>query len=146
MKLLPVSMRCTMCATIALTALTLPACSSAGRNAKKSAAESAVVSSAGEIEGDPQVEAQLEMLDPRPQMAGKSKVLVFDLHNKSTEKQSFAYAIDWYDRAGKRIGTDRKAWTALTLAGGATLSLRVPMPSQAAESWRLCAVRPDEIR
>ena len=89
---------------------------------------------------------ELEVLRPRVDERGRTKALDFELRNRSPEQQSFAYAIVWSDRSDKRVGSPQRTWTLLTLDGGASVSLSIPFPADGAESWRLLAVRPEEVR
>jgi hypothetical protein len=134
--------RLSFVATTAL-ACALAACASSG---KKDKAAPEVVHASTELAGNPAVERELEVLRPRIDESGRTKALEFELRNRSTEQQSFAYAIVWSDRKDQRIGGPERSWTLLTLDGGASVSLSSPLPADGAESWRLLAVRPDEVR
>jgi hypothetical protein len=119
------------------------ACTSAGHS---ETAASGVFTSSEEIQGDPLVERELEVLRPRVSEEGGARVLEFELRNRSAEKQSFAYSLEWSDRADKRVGPQQRMWTNITLEAGASAPIRVQFPSPRAECWRLLAVRPDGIR
>jgi uncharacterized protein YcfL len=121
----------------------LAACASSG---KKQKSEPDVVHASTELAGNPQVESDLEVLRPRIDESGQTKALEFELRNRSPQPQSFAYAIVWSDRKDQRIGGPQRSWTLLTLDGGASVSLSIPFPADGAESWRLLAVRPEEVR
>ena len=95
-----------------------------------------------EVAGDPDVERDLETLNIRKSTSGKHTVLELDLRNRSSAALDFAWTVEWYDRSGKRIPGSARAWTPLSLDGGASASIQVPMPSPDATSWRLRAVRP----
>ena len=93
-----------------------------------------------ELAGDPGVESRLETLAIRVVQAGKGRFLEFEIRNKSSEEQRFAWALQWYDRAGKRIGAATTAWTPMTLDPGASRAVKAAMPPEA-ESSRLRATR-----
>jgi hypothetical protein len=118
-------------------------CASTGRSA---ADASGVFTSSEEVQGDPLVERELEVLRPRVVQEGGGRVLEFELRNRSADKQVFAYSLEWSDRADQRVGPPQRTWTSITLEAGASAPVRVPYPSPRAESWRLLAVRPEGIR
>lgn len=111
-------------------------CASATTRVALQALDSA---SAG-LAGDPEIENRLETLALRTVHAGKQRSLEFEIRNKSSEKQSFAWALEWYDRAGRRIGAATTAWTPMTLDPRASRAVKAPMPPEA-ESSRLRAIR-----
>jgi hypothetical protein len=114
--------------------------------ASKEKAAPQVVHASTELAGDPLVERELEVLRPRIDESGRAKALEFELRNRSSEKRSFAYAIVWSDRKDQRVGGPQRSWTLLTLDAGASTAVSVPLPADGAESWRLLAIRPDEVR
>jgi hypothetical protein len=120
----------------------LAACASAHRAASDAPD---VVEASTELPGNPAVEGDLEVLQPRVDESGASKLLKFELRNRSSERKSFAYSIVWSDRNDKRIGVPERRWTLLTLEGGASTPVVIVFPVDA-ESWRLLAVRPEEVR
>lgn len=118
-------------------------CTSTGRSGEETPS---VVMTNSELVGNPLVERELEVLRPQVESTGRTKTLEFELRNRSSEQQSFAYAIAWSDRADKGIGVPQRKWILVTLAAEASTTVRVPFPASGAESWRLLAVRPEEIR
>lgn len=130
-------------AALVACACLIAGCASTG---KAGTADDNVVEATTEIAGDPLVECELEILRPRVDESGRTKTLEFDLRNRSSMQQSFAYAIAWSDRSDKRVGAPQRSWTLLTLDSGASVSLMIPFPADGAESWRLLAVRPEEVR
>jgi hypothetical protein len=44
------------------------------------------------------------------------------------------------------VGAPQRRWTRMTLDGGASTPVTVVFPADSAESWRLLAVRPEEVR
>jgi uncharacterized protein YcfL len=94
----------------------------------------------GELPGDPDVESRLESLELRTARDGTSRSLEFVLRNKSTENLSFAWALEWYDRGGKRVAANETVWTPTTLGAGASVPVKAPMPADA-QSSRLRAIR-----
>jgi len=94
-----------------------------------------------ELQGDPDLEDDLETLDVRTSGSAGSGLLEFGLRNKSSSTVRFSYAVEWYDRAGVRIPGSARSWTPMTLEAGATRPVQIPMPSLEAISWRLRAVR-----
>jgi uncharacterized protein YcfL len=121
----------------------IASCASTTQSGKGAANE---LMASSELVGDPLIEKELEVLRPHVDQSGITKVLMFDLHNRSSERLSFAYAIAWSDRADKCVGSPQRSWRLLTLDVDATVSLMVPFPADGAESWRLLAVRPEGIR
>jgi uncharacterized protein YcfL len=121
----------------------IAACSSAGR---KGDGEPRVVEASTELPGDPKVERDLEVVQPRVGQSGRTKTLEFELRNRSSERMSFAYTVVWSDRSDKRVGVPQRTWTLLTLEAGASVPLMISFPADGAESWRLLAVRPEEVR
>ena len=124
-------------------ATTIAGCASTGRSA---ASPSGVFTSSDDVQGDPLVERELEVLNPQVSEESGTRVLAFELRNRSAEKQSFAYSLEWSDRADQRVGPPQRTWTSITLEPGEFAPIRVPYPSPRAECWRLLAVRPDGIR
>jgi uncharacterized protein YcfL len=118
-------------------------CKSSGQSGDET---SSVVLASTELAGNPLVEQELEVLRPHVDPGGRTKTLEFELRNRSSEEQSFAYAIAWSDRSDKGIGVAQRKWILLTLAAGASTTVKVPFPASGAESWRLLAVRPEEVR
>lgn len=105
-----------------------------------------VLEASSELVGNPSVEKDLEVVQPRVDASGATKTLAFELHNRASEKVSFAYALVWSDRNDKRVGAPQRRWTLVTLDAGASTSVVAAFPPDGAESWRLMAVHPDEVR
>lgn len=118
---------------VVIALVSLAACESSGHTTKTIAATN--------LRGDPQVEAQLRVLDPRMVPAGLERHLAFEIQNASSNTLNFAYAIDWYDRAGNELTTIPRTWKRLTLEPGASCAVNVATPVPEAESWRLRATR-----
>jgi uncharacterized protein YcfL len=94
------------------------------------------------LPGDPDVESSLEALEVRSTGTAEARTLEFALRNKSSSTVHFAWAVEWFDRAGARIAGSARVWTPATLDAGATRTIQIPLPSPDAVSWRLRAVRP----
>jgi uncharacterized protein YcfL len=94
------------------------------------------------LPGDPDVESSLEALEVRSTGTADARTLEFTLRNKSSSTVRFAWAVEWFDRAGARIAGSARVWTPATLDAGATRTIQIPLPSPDAVSWRLRAVRP----
>ena len=95
-----------------------------------------------ELRGDPGVEARLETRNARTAETARGAILRLDLHNKSEDTVDFVWAVEWFDRSGRRVARPASAWTTMRLAAGETREIEVPVPSPDATSWRLRAVRP----
>jgi hypothetical protein len=86
---------------------------------------------------DSEIEARLELLDPRTVQRGESRQLVLDLHNKTSQRLEFQITIDWFDAKGLPVALAPLGWRPLKIDGGATQPLIFePMP-QDARGWRL---------
>lgn len=114
--------------------LLLCACETAGRTPE------GVVPS--DLRGDPRVESELCVLNPRTLHTGRKRWLEFELQNTSIARLSFVYAIDWYERGGQPLASIARRWTRLSLEPGASRAVRIEMPLPEAESWRLRAATP----
>lgn len=98
------------------------------------------ISATGGLAGDPEMESQLETLELRTVGEGSDRRLEFTLRNKSSRRQTFAWALEWYDRSDTCIGAASTSWTPMTLDAGAVRQVKVPMPPEARSS-RLRAIR-----
>jgi hypothetical protein len=105
-----------------------------------------VVETTSEPAGDPAIETDLEVVQPRIEASGARKVLEFELRNRASDRRSFAYAVVWSDREDRRVGGPQRRWTLLTLEAGASAPVAIAFPPDGAESWRLVAVRPEDVR
>ena len=99
-----------------------------------------------ELPGDPEIERDLETINVRTTDGDRERVLEFDLRNRTSRKLAFAFAVEWYDRAGRRIAAADRAWIPMTLDPEASRPVKVVMPSPEAGSWRLRAVQPEKAR
>jgi hypothetical protein len=126
-----------------LLAISIGACK-AGPKVQGDAAQ--VSAAAGELRGDPDLEARLEVLDPSIRDSGTGRVLGFELRSKSAAVERLCYAIEWFDRRGAPVASNRFMWTPLVLEAGASNRVEVSVPVPEAESWRWHAVRADSAR
>lgn len=131
-------------AVVVLGTLWSSACATSARKLRGADLEPIVATR--DIAGDPDVEAQLEILDSRTNQIGNDRFAQFNLHNRTGDDTRLAFNIEWYDRDGKPVSQSRRLWTPLELPAGASKSLRVRFPAPEAQSWRLSAVRLDEVR
>jgi uncharacterized protein YcfL len=100
----------------------------------------------GEVRGDPELEARLEVLDPSIRETGAGRFLRFELHNKSAAAERLSYAIEWFDRQGIPVSSPRLVWNPLVLEAGSLNQVEVRVPVPEAESWRWHAVHTDSVR
>jgi len=129
--------------------LTLSSCLAACRSSRAPARADAPAPSIAtdeELRGDAEVESRLEVLDPRMLPTGKGRTLSFSLRNKSSSREDFLLAIEWYDHAGRPVATARRAWSPVTLEPGAIRDVEITVPVPEAESWRWHAIRHDTVR
>lgn len=95
-----------------------------------------------DLRGDPRIESELRVLNPRTLHTGQERWLEFELQNASMSRLNFVYAIDWYERSGQLLASIARRWTRLSLEPGTSRAVRIEMPLPEAESWRLCAASP----
>ncbi len=88
---------------------------------------------------DRSVEEHLTQLIRTSQIIEGHRVVELDLCNEADESLSFAYNIEWLDRAGKPVSDLEAVWTPLVLGAGEVTPIEFRAPSPRADSWRLIA-------
>lgn len=88
---------------------------------------------------DRSVEEFLSQLIRSSQIIDGYRVVELDLFNEAEESLSFAYAVEWLDRAGNGVSDLEGGWTPLVLGPGEKASIEFRAPSPKADSWRLMA-------
>lgn len=92
---------------------------------------------AGSLDSDAELEAKLELLDPRTVQRGEGRQLELALHNKTSQRLQFQITIDWFDAKGLPVALAPVGWRPLQIDARATLPLIFePMPTDA-RGWRL---------
>lgn len=86
---------------------------------------------------DPEIEAQLEMIDPKIVAQGNDRALELGLRNGNGRAQEFFFTVDWFDATGKPVLMSAHAWTRLAIERNATVPVRVEGVPVEARSWRL---------
>lgn len=88
---------------------------------------------------DRSVEAHLTQVIRTSQIIDSFRVVELELCNQAPEAISFAYSVEWLDRAGKTIIDQGASWTPIVLGAGETIPVEFRAPSPRADSWRLMA-------
>ena len=125
----------------AVLALALPSCETVGDGPSVVASTTDAA-----LRGNVSVETLLACKNPVTKMKRGRKIVRFDLINTSSKELEFSWAVDWFDRRGTLLHETERRWRSLTLAAEDSTSLEIVGPSAQADSWKLHAVRPWEIR
>jgi len=97
------------------------------------------------IEGNRQLANNLEIINPLEKTVNGFKIVQFELRNKLTNTQRFAWAADWFDEDGFRINDNARVFQPVSLGGSGTTYITIPAPRAGNLSWRLTVTSPDEV-
>ncbi len=89
---------------------------------------------------DRSVESFLAQVLRSSEIVDGRRVVALDLCNSSARTLSFAYGVEWLDRAGRSVVDLEGSWTPMVLEAGERRQVELRAPSPAADSWVLQAV------
>lgn len=100
----------------------------------------------GELIGNTTLQSSLQIENLRSKRLEDGRLMVqFELHNRTSSHLRFAWAIDWFDAAGFKVGDTTRHWDPVNLGGNGFTVIQKTGPTPAANSFKLQVTTPDEV-
>jgi uncharacterized protein YcfL len=96
------------------------------------------------LEGNPGLDRDLEILNPRSERRQGRLYVEFDLRNKRASNLPLEWSVEWFDTAGFEVEAAR-SWTPIVIGAKGFESLSMLAPTPAATSWRLHVRPPNPV-
>ncbi|MEO6710507.1 MAG: DUF1425 domain-containing protein [Planctomycetota bacterium] len=97
------------------------------------------------IEGNKLLANNLQILNPIEKTVDGRKIAQFEIKNKLSNTQRFAWAVDWFDEDGFRINDNQRVFEPVSLGGFGSTFKTITAPKTGNLSWRLTVTSPDEV-
>jgi len=126
--------------------LSLGACTTTPRGSQNSYRASSGQLQLERIEGNKQLAANLQILNPIEKTVDGRKLAQFELKNTRSYALGFAWAVDWFDEDGFRIDDNQRVFEPVSLGGYGSTFITITAPKAGERlSWRLTVTSPDEV-
>lgn len=98
------------------------------------------------IEGNKILANNLEIINPIEKTVDGRKIAQFEVKNRLSNAQSFAWAVDWFDEDGFRINDNQRVFQPVSLGGYGSTYITITAPKAGEKlSWKLTVTSPDEV-
>ena len=98
------------------------------------------------IEGNKLLANNLEILNPLEKTVDGRKIAQFEIKNRLSVAQQFAWAVDWFDEDGFRINDNQRVFQPVSLGGFGSTYVTITAPKTGLKlSWKLTVTSPDEV-
>lgn len=92
-----------------------------------------------ELEGDAELEANLETLVLSTRRERGRQVVELLLRNRSARPMDFRYAVEWKDASGEIVGGYHHEWHSFRLGPTESRPIQITGPTASARTWRFHA-------
>ena len=92
-----------------------------------------------ELEGDADLESNLETLVLSTRRERGKKVVELLIRNRSSQPMDFQYAVEWKDASGEIVGGYHHEWQPFRLAATESKPILITGPTPSATTWRFHA-------